>query len=142
MTPGNWNGPGYSSGEYIQGYSQRLASCLRHSARITLLYFDILLYFFPTTLYFSPTLLQFSLTFCSHFHTFDALFQYFFRTLLYFFFLLFHHFFRPFSLFSPILCKIRNIFSKKLKFENFFGGNCNSQRTFSCYNVKKRNFYR
>ena len=78
-------GPGYSSGGYILGCSQCLASCLRHSARITLLYFDILLYFFLTTLYFYPTLLQFSLTFCVHFHTFDALFQYFFRTLLYFF---------------------------------------------------------
>ena len=96
-------GPGYSSGGYTLGCSQRLASCLRHSARITLLYFDILLYFFPTTLYFSPTLLQFSLTFCSQFHTFDALFQYFLRTFCNFFctfsslFLSFFPFF-PYSL--------------------------------------------
>ena len=96
-------GPAYSLGGYILGYSQRLASCLWHSARITLLYFDILLYFFPTTLYFSPTLLQFLLTFCSQFHTFDTLFQYFLRTFCIFFctfsslFLSFFPFF-PYSL--------------------------------------------
>ena len=105
-------GPGYSLGGYILGYSQSLASCLRHSARITLLYFDILLYFFPTTLYFSPTLLQFSLTFCSHFHTFDALFQYFFRTLLYFFI--------TFSVLFPFFPLFFAKLKKKFKVQIFF----------------------
>ena len=39
----------YSSGRYILGCSQRLASCLRHSARTDIL-FVLSLYFFLTTL--------------------------------------------------------------------------------------------
>ena len=106
--------PEYSLGEYIQGYSQCLASCLWHSARITLLYFDILLYFFPTTLYFSPTLLQFSLTFCSQFHTFDALFQYFLRTFCTFF-CTFSSLFLSFFPFFPYSLQNQKYIFKKFK---------------------------
>ena len=82
---------------------------------------------------------------CCNFH---LLFAHIFILLTHFFSIfsvLFLYFFITFSVlfpfFSPILCKIRNIFSKNLKFKIFFGCTCNSQRTFSCYNVKKRNFY-
>ena len=117
---------------------------LRASGTQLGLLFCILTYFFT----FSLPHCTFPLLCCNFYllfaHSFILLTHFFsiFSVLFVLFFVLFHHLFRPFSLFSPILCKIRNMFSKNLKFKIFFGGNCNSQRTFSCYNVKKRNFYR
>ena len=128
-------GPGYSSGWYILGCSKRLALCLRHSARIeiTSTAFLLILLFLLLLLLsrhpwsplvtpghpWSPRSPQsvtpvtpVSLTFCLLFCTFLV-----FSVLFLYFVVLFHHFFCYFSLFYPILCKIRNIFSKNQKFK-------------------------
>ena len=117
-------GPEYSSGRYILGYSQRFASCLRHSAWTDILFRSFVVLFLDDIVLFqdyivlSPYFVAFSLTFCLFF----VLLTYFLLTFP-FLIVLFPHFFHIFSLFSRILCKIKNIFLK------------NSKRTFSCYNV-------
>ena len=132
--------PGYSLGGYILGCSQRLPSCLRQSARITLLYFDILLYFFLTTLYFSSTLLQFSLTFCLHFRTSDALFQYFFPYLYFLYF--FITFFQYFSPFFPLVFAKSKIYFEKSKVQFFLLACAIHREHFLVTMFKKRNCYR
>ena len=59
------------------------------------------------------------------------------------FFVSFHHFFRTFSLFSPIFCKIKNIFLKDQKFKNKFLLAHAIHREHSVVTMfKKRNCYR
>ena len=77
-------GPEYSPGRYILGCSQRLASCLRHSARTDILFRT----FFVHLCTFSWLHCTFSLLCCTFhllFAYFFVLFQYFSNTLLYFF---------------------------------------------------------
>ena len=108
-------GPGCSSGDYILGCSQRLASCLRHSARTDILFRTFFVLFLDDIVLFLDYLVLFP--------CFDALFTYFLFTFSYFFSTFpalcctFSSHFRTFSLFSHILCKIENIFLKNQKFK-------------------------
>ena len=101
-------GPEYSPGRYILGCSQRLASCLRHSARTDILFRTFFVLFLDDIVLFLDYLVLFPY--------FDALFTYFLFTFSYFFSTFpalcctFSSHFRTFSLFSRILCKIENIF--------------------------------
>ena len=114
---------------------------LRASGTQLGLLFCILTYFFT----FSLPHCTFPLLCCNFYllfaHSFILLTHFFsiFSVLFVLFFVLFHHLFRPFSLFSPILCKL---FFKKIKSTNFFACTCNSQRTFLVALFKKRNCYR
>ena len=116
------------SGRYIIKFSQCLTLRLRRSARIDFFVFwytfsYLICTFFYYIAFFPLLCCTFHLLFAYFFCTFDLLFQYFFHTLFYFF-VFFHHFFCTISLFSHILCKMKNILLKNKKIINFFASTC------------------
>ena len=148
---------GYSLGGHILGCSERLALCLRHSARIgpnllchpssiirrpssTVRHPSSVIRHPPSVIRHPPSVIRhppfvirrlssvilhssFVIrhppSFIRHLSSVVCHQSSVIRTLLYFF-VSFHHFFRTFSLFSPIFCKIENIFLKNQKFKNKF----------------------
>ena len=117
-------GPGYSSGWYILGCSQRLASCLWHSARIEITSTAFLLLFlFLVLLLLSrhPGQSPHSPWSVLLFAYFFVLFQYFFRTLSYFF-ITFSVIFPFFTLF---FAKLKIYFQKIKNLKKKFAGTCN-----------------
>ena len=158
--------PGYSLGGYILGCSQCLASCLRHSACIgpNLLCHPSSIIHRPSSAICHPSpvirrpssVIHHLSSVTCHLssiirhsssvihrpssaicHRSSVI-----RTFLYFF-VSFHHFFRTFSLFSPIFCKIKNIFLKDQKFKNkFLLARAIHREHFLVTILKKRNCYR
>ena len=108
--------PGYTSGRYILGCSQRLASCLRHSARTDILFCTTFVLFLDDFVLFLDYLVLFPY--------FDALFTYFLFTCSYFFSTFpafcctFSSHFRTFSLFFPYSLQNRKYILKKSKIQN------------------------
>ena len=118
-------GPEYSPGRYILGCSQRLASCLRHSAWTDILFRTFFVLFFYDIVLFLDYIVFFSY--------FVALFTYFLLTFLYFFSTFpvlcctFSSLFSAlFPFFSHILCKNKNIFLNNQKLKKIVAGTCNS----------------
>ena len=117
-------GPGYSLGGYILGCSQRLASCLRHSAHIgpnlhchpsSIIHRPSSAICHPSPVIRRPSSVIHipSSTICHPssivLHP-PSVIGHPSSVLCCTFFVSFHHFFRTFSLFSPIFCKMKNVF--------------------------------
>ena len=129
---------GYSLGGHILGCSERLALCLRHSARIgpnllchpssiirrpssTVRHPSSVIRHSPSVIRHPPSVIH-RLSFVIHHSSFvirrplsaichrSSVIGHPSSVLCCTFFVSFHHFFRTFSLFSPIFCKMKNVF--------------------------------